>query len=151
VAEGLVIVVEGRVVQSGDAATVTARPRTDYVARLVGLNLYRGPGSGHAVTVPGGLVLTTADPVDGDSFVAFPPSAVALYPSRPEGSPRNCWPATVDGVDRHGDHVRVHLVGPPDTAADVTPAAVADLDLAPGRRLWAVVKATETRAYPATG
>jgi molybdate transport system ATP-binding protein len=150
-ADRIVIVEEGRVVQTGDAATVTRQPRTDYVARLVGLNLYRGQGAGHVVTVTGGLALTTADAVDGEAFVAFPPAAVALHPQRPAGSPRNIWPVTVDGVERHGDHIRVHLTGPVDTAADITPAAAADLDLALGRQLWAAVKAAETRAYPATG
>ncbi|MGC9669412.1 ABC transporter ATP-binding protein [Planosporangium sp. 12N6] len=150
-ADRIVIVEQGRVVQSGDAAAVTRQPRTDYVARLVGLNLYRGHGAGHAVTLTGGLTLTAADVVDGDAFVAFPPAAVALHPEAPSGSPRNTWPVTVDGVERHGDHIRVHLTGPLDTAADITPAAAADLDLAVGRRLWAAVKATETRAYPATG
>jgi molybdate transport system ATP-binding protein len=99
--------------------------------------------------VTGGLSLTTADMVDGDAFVAFRPAAVALYPQRPAGSPRNCWTATVDGVEQHGDHIRVHLAGPPDAAADITPAAAADIGLVPGRQLWAVVKAAETRAYPA--
>src|SRR5690606_9759151 len=41
-ADRLVILEGGRVVQEGDAGSITARPRTDYVARLVGLNLYRG-------------------------------------------------------------------------------------------------------------
>src|SRR5205823_4872372 len=46
-ADRLVIIEDGRVVQEGDAATITAQPRTDYVARLVGLNLYRGAAEGH--------------------------------------------------------------------------------------------------------
>ncbi|SCE72438.1 molybdate transport system ATP-binding protein [Micromonospora chaiyaphumensis] len=147
-ADRLVIVEHGRVVQEGDAATVTARPRTDYVARLVGLNLHRGHADGHAVTV-GGLTLTTADTVHGDAFVAFPPAAVALHRGRPDGSPRNVWPATVTGVQRHGDNLRVQLAGPVDVAADVTPAAAAQLGLRPGQPVWAAVKAAETRAYPA--
>ncbi|MFJ6955333.1 TOBE domain-containing protein, partial [Micromonospora aurantiaca (nom. illeg.)] len=147
-ADRLVIVEHGRVVQEGDAATVTARPRTDYVARLVGLNLHRGRADGHAVTV-GELTLTTADTVHGEAFVAYPPAAVALHPSRPEGSPRNVWAATVTGVQRHGDNLRVQLAGPVEVAADVTPAAAAHLGLIPGRAVWAAVKAAETRAYPA--
>ncbi|WP_436836991.1 ABC transporter ATP-binding protein [Micromonospora tulbaghiae] len=147
-ADRLVIVEHGRVVQEGDAATVTARPRTDYVARLVGLNLHRGRADGHTVTV-GELTLTTADTVQGDAFVAYPPSAVALHPSRPEGSPRNVWAATVSGVQRHGDNLRVQLAGPVEVAADVTPAAAAHLGLIPGRPVWAAVKAAETRSYPA--
>ncbi|MGK5675547.1 ABC transporter ATP-binding protein [Micromonospora sp. URMC 106] len=148
-ADRLVIVEEGRVVQEGDAATVTARPRTDYVARLVGLNLHRGRAQGHRVRVADGLTLTVADRLDGDAFVAFRPSAVALHPSRPEGSPRNTWAATVAGVQRHGDNLRVRLDGPIGVAADVTPAAAAQLRLAPGQPVWAAVKAAETHAYPA--
>jgi molybdate transport system ATP-binding protein len=149
-ADRLVIVEDGRVVQEGDAVEVTARPRTDYVARLVGLNLYRGRGDGHTVTLPGGMALSTSDTVHGDAFVAFTPASVALHVGTPEGSPRNTWAATVVGVTRHGDSVRVRLEGGPgEAAADVTPAAAAALRLGPGQRVHAAVKATETRAYPA--
>ncbi|GHJ12479.1 ABC transporter ATP-binding protein [Micromonospora sp. AKA38] len=148
-ADRLVIVEDGRVVQDGDAADITARPRTDYVARLVGLNLYRGTADGRTVRVGDRLTLTVADPLHGDAFVAFPPSAVALHPSRPDGSSRNAWAAVIAGLQRHGDNLRVQLDGPITVAADVTPAAAAHLDLVPGRSVWAAVKAAETRAYPA--
>ncbi|MFF4874681.1 ABC transporter ATP-binding protein [Micromonospora sp. NPDC000668] len=150
-ADRLVIVEGGRVVQEGDGPSVTARPRTDYVARLVGLNLYRGRAEGHGVRVAPDLSLTVADRLDGEAFVAFRPTAVALHPSRPEGSPRNTWAGTVAGVQRHGDNVRVQLDGPIGVAADVTPAAAAQLRLIPGQRVWVAVKATETHAYPANG
>jgi molybdate transport system ATP-binding protein len=149
-ADRLVIVEEGRVVQEGDATEVTVRPRTDYVARLVGLNLYRGRADGHEVALAGGTTLSTSDSVRGEAFVAFPPAAVALHLEPPQGSPRNTWAAEVVGITRHGDSVRVRLVGGPgEAAADVTPAAAAALGLGPGQRVWAAVKATETRAYPA--
>jgi molybdate transport system ATP-binding protein len=148
-ADRLVIVEDGRSVQEGNAATITAQPRTDYVARLVGLNLYRGRADGHLVELSDGFTLTIADRLDGDAFVAFPPSAVALHPHQPDGSPRNTWPATITGVQRHGDNLRVQLAGPIVVSADITPAAAAHLHLAPGQPLWAAVKATETRAYPA--
>ncbi|BCJ55203.1 ABC transporter ATP-binding protein [Actinoplanes sp. NBRC 14428] len=148
-ADRLVILEEGRVVQTGDAATVTSRPRTDYVARLVGLNLYRGRADAGAVRLPGDFVLTTATERSGDAFVAFPPAAVALYADRPDGSPRNTWPATVAAMARHGDALRVELTGPIAVAADVTPAAAVQLGLEPGRRVWATLKATEVTSYPA--
>ncbi|MCO8270604.1 ABC transporter ATP-binding protein [Actinoplanes sp. TRM 88003] len=148
-ADRLVIIEDGRVVQTGDAATITAQPRTDYVARLVGLNLYRGHASGSTVRLPGGFDLVTAAEESGEVFVAFPPSAVALYPSRPDGSPRNTWPATVSTVSRQGDALRIELGGPIPVAADVTPAAAVHLGLEPGRELWATVKATEVRSYRA--
>jgi molybdate transport system ATP-binding protein len=148
-ADRLVIIEDGRVVQEGDAGTITAQPRTDYVARLVGLNLYRGSADGHTIDLGSGFALTAADPLHGDAFVAFPPSAVALHRHRPDGSPRNTWPATITGLQRHGDNLRVQLEGPIKVAADITPAAATHLQLAPGQPVWAAVKATETRAYPA--
>ncbi|NMO53173.1 ABC transporter ATP-binding protein [Actinoplanes sp. TBRC 11911] len=148
-ADRLIIVEDGRIVQIGDAATITAQPRTDYVARLVGLNLYRGHADGTDVALTSDFSIVTATPQQGDVFVAFRPSAVALYPTRPDGSPRNTWPARVTMVSRHGDALRIELDGPIAVAADVTPAAAVQLDLAPGREVWAGLKATETTTYPA--
>ncbi|HEY3007867.1 MAG TPA: ABC transporter ATP-binding protein [Micromonosporaceae bacterium] len=148
-ADRLVIVEHGRIVQEGDAAAITAQPRTDYVARLVGLNLYQGRASAHTVRVTDGFALTVAETIDGDVFVAFPPAAVAVHPDQPGGSPRNTWPATIAGIQRHGDNLRIQLEGPITAAADITPAAAAQLHLEPGQRVWAAVKAAETRAYPA--
>ncbi|TXK43680.1 ABC transporter ATP-binding protein [Nonomuraea sp. C10] len=147
-ADRLIVIEHGAIVQQGAPGEVARRPRTDYVARLVGLNLYRGGADAGRVKV-GELLLHTCEQLDGPAFVAFPPAAVALYRSRPDGSPRNLWRATIDGIERHGDNVRVHLDGPVTAFADITPAAVADLDLTPGQRIWASVKATETHAYPA--
>ncbi|MEO5875989.1 MAG: ABC transporter ATP-binding protein [Streptosporangiaceae bacterium] len=148
-ADRLVVLEGGTVVQEGTPAEVARRPRTDYVARLVGLNLYRGVAAGRRVTVPGGLELSVMDALDGPAYVAFSPAAVALYRSRPDGSPRNLWQARIEGIERHGDNIRIHLDGPVAASADVTPAAVAELDLSPGLEVWMSVKATETRAYPA--
>src|SRR4030095_5878172 len=141
-ADRLIIVEDGRVVQTGDAAAITSQPRTDYVARLVGLNLYRGRADGHAVRITDDFVLTTASAQQGEVFVAFPPSAVALFAERPTGSPRNTWPAEVAAVTRHGDSLRIELTGPVHAAADVTPAAAVDLELVTGSRVWATLTAT---------
>ncbi len=148
-ADHLVVIEQGRIVQQGGAATITAQPRTDYIARLVGLNLYQGTSAGTTVTLTGGFTLTTAEALTGNVFAAFAPAAVSLHTGRPEGSPRNTWQATITGIHRHGDNLRIQLDGPIATAADVTPAAVAHLRLSPGQQIWAAVKATETRAYPA--
>ncbi|SDZ40126.1 molybdate transport system ATP-binding protein [Micromonospora pattaloongensis] len=149
-ADRLVIVEEGRIAQQGDPAAVAARPRTEYVARLVGLNLYRGRGAGHAVVVADGFAPTLAEPLHGPAFVAFPPAAVALHPARPDGVAGTCWPATVDGIERHGDNVRVRLAGSVAALADVAPDVAAELRLHPGLPLWASVAPARVRAYPAS-
>lgn len=148
-ADRLVVIEEGREVQSGSPSEIARRPRTDYIARLVGLNLYQGVADGPHVTLPDGTVLATTEDLTGPAFVAFPPSAVTLYRERPQTSARNLWRAEVTGLDLHGDQVRADLAGPLPMAADLTAAAVADLRLAPGTEVWASVKATQTQAYPA--
>ncbi|SEF55178.1 molybdate transport system ATP-binding protein [Thermomonospora echinospora] len=151
-ADRLVVVEQGRMVQEGPPAEVARHPRTDYVARLVGLNLYRGRAHGHTVTLEGDkgpVRFDATEALEGEVFVAFAPSAVALYRTRPDGSPRNRWRARVETIERHGDRIRVGLSGPLPAAADVTPGAVAELGLAEGSEVWAVLKAAETHAYPA--
>jgi molybdate transport system ATP-binding protein len=148
-ADHLVIVEQGVIVQQGPPAQVARQPRTDYVAQLVGLNLYRGTARGTVVTLDNGGELTVAGPATGHVHVAFPPSAVALHPEPPAGSPRNSWPVTITHIEQHAHTVRVLLDGTPPVLADVTPAAVAELRLSPGTPLWANVKATETTTYPA--
>jgi molybdate transport system ATP-binding protein len=150
-ADRLVVLERGRVVQEGPPAEVARRPRTAYVAQLVGLNLYRGTATAAGVELDGGARLVTADgPRTGRVLVAVRPSAVALAVEPPHGaSPRNAWPGTVAGLERLGDRVRVAVDGPPAVLADVTALAVAELGLAPGRRVWTAVKATELEVYPA--
>ena len=147
-ADRLIVIEDGRVAQEGAPAHIARHPRTDYVARLVGLNLYRGRADGHDVAL-GELTLSAAESLSGEVFLAFPPSAVALFRTRPDGSPRNLWHATIGGIEPHGDQVRILLDGPVSASADITPAALAELGLLDGDMVWAAVKATETHAYPA--
>jgi molybdate transport system ATP-binding protein len=147
-ADRLVVIEDGAVVQAGTPAEVAKRPRTPYVARLVGLNLLRGYAGGHLVRVGEGTVVT-ADAASGDVFVAFRPASVAVYRTRPDGSPRNVWPATVTGVEPYGDAYRVQVGGVVPVTADVSAAAVAELDLSDGVPVWVSVKAAEVEVYPA--
>jgi molybdate transport system ATP-binding protein len=150
-ADRVVVVEQGRVVQTGPPAQVARAPRTAYVAGLVGLNLYRGVARGGRAALDGGGDLQAAGAPDGPVLLTFPPSAVSLHRSRPEGSARNAWPGRVVGVEHHGASVRVAVDARPPVLADVTTAAVAELDLVPGQDVWASVKATEVRADPAGG
>ena len=159
-ADRILVLESGRVVQVGRPAEVARKPATEYVARLMGLNLYAGvltdPTSGRVELDSGGTLFTICP--DGDRphpagtamLVALPPAAIALHLAEPgASSPRNVWPAVVSGVELLTDRVRVAVTGPPDALVDVTPAALAELGLEPGRRIWLSAKATEATAYPA--
>ncbi|MFJ6832533.1 ABC transporter ATP-binding protein [Streptomyces sp. NPDC091209] len=149
-ADRLVVVEDGLVVQEGSPSDIARRPRTDYIAQLVGLNLYRGEAGGHTVRLAAGPAITTTESLDGPVFVAFPPSAVTLHRDRPTGSSaRNLWQCRVGGLETHGDQIRAALTGELPLAADLTTVAAAELDLRPGAAVWATVKAAQTHAYPA--
>ncbi|MFF5103478.1 ABC transporter ATP-binding protein [Streptomyces sp. NPDC000134] len=149
-ADRLVVVEHGRVVQEGTPGDIARHPRTDYIARLVGLNLYRGQADGHTVRLDAGPSITTTEDLAGPVFVAFPPGAVTLYGERPAGaSARNLWRCEVAGLETHGDQIRADLTGELPLAADLTTVAAAELGLHPGTPVWAAVKATQTHAYPA--
>jgi len=148
-ADRVVILNAGRVVQTGTMADVTARPRSRYIADLVGINLLAGTADDGTITTAAGGRIVPADPVHGPAFAVIQPHAVALYLTRPGGSPRNVWAATVADIDRQADRIRVRLDGAVPLVAEITPGALDDLALHPGDHLWASVKATEITTYPA--
>jgi molybdate transport system ATP-binding protein len=149
VANRVVVLDEGRVAQTGTPAEVARRPQTEHVARLMGLNVLRGRGSGTVVRLPDGTDLVTATDARGDVNACFGPEAVSLTVEEPVGSARNRWHGTVRSVVPHGAAVRVHLDAATGLIADVTPTSAAALGLVPGRSVWAAVKATEVTVYAA--
>lgn len=146
-ADHVVIVEGGAVTQAGTIAEVTTRPRTRYVADLVGVTLLRGVADGHTVRLAGGSAVDVADPVDGPTLVMIRPSSVSLHHQRHDTSARNQWSCRIAGFDLLGDRVRVRLDGEVGLVAEVTPASVAAMGLRDGDEVWATVKATDLVTY----
>ncbi|GAA1729492.1 ABC transporter ATP-binding protein [Aeromicrobium alkaliterrae] len=153
-ADRVVVLDGGRIVEQGPTREVLSSPRSAFAARIAGLNLVPGVWDGGAVTHPDAVVTGLAAdpaPVAGEDAVAvFSPSAVAVHRDAGSGSPRTSLVALVTDVEPMGDRVRVRTrVGEIPIAADVTPSAVADLDLAPGARVHLAVKAVEVAVHAA--
>ncbi|MDO5503643.1 MAG: ABC transporter ATP-binding protein [Actinomycetia bacterium] len=172
-ADHLLFIDAGAVVQAGPPAEVVVRPRNTYVAQVVGLNLYAGSATGpDTVQTALGPIVTQGHDHGGPSWVSFAPTAVALHRREPDGSPRNRWRCTVGSIEVLGQHARVRLAVPAadhasdhapahasdhafdhtdgaSLTAEVTTASVAALRLITGTEVWATVKATEVSAYPA--
>lgn len=147
VANRVLVLDDGTVAQDGTPAEVSAHPRTEHVARLVGLNVLRGASAGTEVRLDDGSALVSVTPCEGPVNACFSPAAVTLTLEEPAGSARNRWRGTVSSVSPHGTAVRVHVDAAGGLIADVTPASSAALGLQPGRAVWASVKATEVRVY----
>jgi molybdate transport system ATP-binding protein len=147
-ADRIVILEGGRVTQEGEPREIAARPRSPYVADLVGVNLYHGDADGHTVRLPEGATLTVADDHHGAVLAVVAPSAVVLHQAAPAGTARNVWPGVISAMERMGDRVRVRVDGELPIVAEVTAEAVAALALQNHARVWAAVKATEIAVYP---
>jgi len=162
-ADRVVVVESGRIVEQGPTQRVLAAPRSAFAARLAGLDLVPGTWDGDALVSATGLVVSGMAEeglAPGEAAAAlFRPSAVSVFAHPPGGSPRNHVEVAVTDLEPLGDRVRVRATerrldgvrdGVPGLhlAADVTPAAVADLALVPGSRVTFAVKATEVSIYP---
>ncbi|WP_433299649.1 TOBE domain-containing protein [Pseudonocardia sp. CA-142604] len=162
-ADHVVVLTQGRVVEEGPVRDVLARPRSAFTARIAGLDLVPGTACPEGLLTADGLVVSGMSgrdgevPVTGEPAVAvFPPSAVAVFADRPRGSPRNVVPVRLAAIEPRGDMVRLRANAAPGgphwvdgLAADVTPAAVADLAVEPGAELWFAVKAAEVAIHAA--
>lgn len=149
-ADRVLVLGNGRIVEQGPTTDVLTAPRSAFAARIAGLNML--PGSWHRRCVRTGAgtdIHGRADgptPSDGAPVVAvFPPSAVSVFPNPPGGSPRNVFPVEITEIEPHGGRVRVRAG---DLGADITPQALAELDLVPGSRVVFSVKASEVAIYP---
>jgi molybdate transport system ATP-binding protein len=149
-ADDVAVIENGHVVEHGPTSRVLTRPTSGFAARIAGLNLVRGTARGATVSTAAGLRiegLTEDQLAEGQAAVAvFSPSAVGVYRQAPAGSPRNVVTGTVTDLEPHGHQVRVHTAY---LSADITPAALAELAIAPGDEVVFTIKASEVSVYAA--
>jgi molybdate transport system ATP-binding protein len=148
-ADRLIVIEDGHLVQSGTPAEVTEHPRSQYVADLVGVNLLRGEADHGSVKLASGQVVAAAGAELGEVFAVVHPRAVAIHRSHPEGSPRNVWPGRASSIELLGNRVRVRIDGEVSLVAEVTPAALKELNLVEGGEVWLSFKSTDVAVYPA--
>jgi molybdate transport system ATP-binding protein len=151
-ADRVLVLDQGRIVEQGPTRTVLSAPRTAFTARIAGLDLVAGTATPDGLATPDGTQVAGVheqDVVVGEPAVAvFRPASVAVHLTAPHGSPRNVFPATVTALEPRGDVVRVRATAEVAAlTADLTPAAVADLALIPGDRVFLAVKAAEVAVH----
>lgn len=141
-ADRLLVLENGSIIQSGTLPELVARPGSRYVADLVGINGFRGHCASGVVDVDGAK-LVVAHAEDGPVHVTFHPRAVSVFRERPSGSPRNVWAAPIVSVEPALERVRLQVGGPLPIVAEITPRAAAELRLEDGGDVFVAVKATE--------
>ncbi len=146
-ADRVLILDGGRIVESGATAEVLTRPVTAFGARLAGLNLVHGRATASGFAADNGLEVPSAAPLPADRRLALTvrPGSVTVSrsPDTPPGTSR--VGAEVDDVEHRGDVVRVHAAG---LVADVAPADVVALGITPGMRLFVGFRHEDASIYP---
>ena len=178
-AEDVVVLDRGRVVEQGPTARILSAPRSDFVAHLTGTAVLTGVVDGDAeapgLRLPSGQVIhgrPREDSTDGHvgeqghrddhdevlhpgapGIALVPPDAVALYRRAPHGSPRNVLTGRVTGLERSGAlvSVRLELEEGQRLSAAVTAGAVAELGITEGREVCCVIKAVQVRILARRG
>ncbi|WP_436971745.1 sulfate/molybdate ABC transporter ATP-binding protein [Mycolicibacterium peregrinum] len=157
-ADRVIVVEDGRIVESGSVAEVLAAPKSHFAARFAGVNLIGGTAGADGVLTTASQANWYGTPATdvqrGEPAVAlFSPASVSVYRDEPHGSPRNTVPVTVAELDSRGPGIRVRADeqpdGAPGLAADITAESAAELRLVPGDTVYFSVKAQEVAVHPA--
>lgn len=141
--DDIAIIEAGTITQTGGSNEIRRRPRTAYAADLSASNLLEGMAGDGVVTVGTHRLLVADHSVAGPITAVVRASAVAVHRDRPEGSPRNAWPTTIEAVEPMGDRARLLMGAPLPLTVEVTVESVTALRLAPGESVWVSIKATD--------
>ncbi len=143
----IVVLEEGRVVQSGSIDDLLRAPRTRYVADLVGLNSFEAVVVNGVLRLAGEVLMHECE-VEGEVLVAVHPRAVALSEVEPRGPDIHAWRAPILGVETALEGTRVQVGGSLPLVAELSRDGTRGLDLRPGQACWVAIDKTAVRVAP---
>jgi molybdate transport system ATP-binding protein len=152
----IAVLEDGTIRQQGAADELVRRPRTPYVAELMGVNLLRGtlrPGDGDGLghlDTGGGDIAVVDDGPAGEVFGVVDPRDITLSREAPAGSARNVVRGRIAELVPEpplGERLRVVIEGRPPLVAEITRQAAERMGLAEGVEVHATFKATGVTVY----
>lgn len=153
-ADRVIVLRDGRVVQSGKPEDLFENPADPFIAAVTGAELsFR---AFVASSLDGLLTLRIGDSElaatgtanEGDQVrVVYRPEDLFLSKAEISASPRNRFQAEVTEIRSSGSLLRVRLKGTGHWVAVITRAAGDELSLKVGSRIWVQVKATALHAF----
>lgn len=157
-ADRVIVLRDGRVVQSGEPEDLFENPADPFIAAVTGAELsFRAS----VVSASDGLLGIRMDGTDltaagsaeiGDTVrVVYRPEDLFLSRQPIAASPRNRFEAVVSEIRPAGSMQRVRLKGAGHWVAVITRAAGEELALEVGGRIWVQVKATALHAFALQG
>ena len=153
-ADRVVVLRDGRVVQTGEPEDLFENPADPFIAAVTGaeLSFRASVTSSHdgllTIRVGESELIATGTADAGDQVrVVYRPEDLFLSKTEISASPRNRFRAEVTEVRSSGSLLRVRLEGTGHWVAVITRAAGDELSLEVGSRIWVQVKATALHAF----
>lgn len=151
-ANRVVVIRRGEVMQAGDPESVFKRPSPDFVAEFLGTNVLKGKVKaleGKLTVIEAeGLEIYSSDPAEPEEEIAVSirPEEIILARETVESSARNILRGNVTGVFKKEHLVVVEVkMGNAEIKAVITPTSCEMLGLKSGRETYAVFKASNAR------
>lgn len=145
-ADRVVVLNRGRVVETGPTREVLEHPRHRFTAELAGLNLIDGVSTGSGLLLPDGNILTAGGRTEPGTRVAaaFRPTAVRVD-AEPPAADGTVIPVTVGHLEPRNDLVRVRAGS---LFADIAPGRATALGLGPNRNAFFSIRPSDVIVYP---
>ena len=156
IADRVAVIEKGTLTQLDDRAGLLRQPRSQYVGRFVGVNLFRSntvqrlDAGMTRVTVENGVLHVVDAPEEGEFFLTIDPANITLSLEAPAGSARNVFKGQIEELTPTlpgGERVRVGIDSSPRLVAEITRSAAQAMPLALGTHVYAAVKATAITTY----
>ena len=151
-ANRVVVIRRGEVMQAGDPESVFKRPSPDFVAEFLGTNVLKGKVKaleGKLTVIEAeGLEIYSSDPAEpGEEVsVSIRPEEIILARETVKSSARNTLKGKVTGIFKKEHIVVVEVkMGNAEIKAVITPTSCEMLGLEPDRETYAVFKASNAR------
>jgi molybdate transport system ATP-binding protein len=148
-ADRVIVVEGGRIVEDAPTRQALDRPRSAFAADIAVLNYIAGTRSADGLTTAEGLEVRSPAaediPVGAPAAVAIRPTDVSISVEAPLSAAHNRLRGRVKDLEPRGDLVRVRSGA---ISADVLPARIADLDLAIDDEVWFSFDPAAGRLYP---
>ncbi len=150
------VVDQGKLIQVGDREELLRRPRSRYVAEIMGVNLFQGRVSSRDATglaevqTPTGVVHTISEDIRDETFMTVDPREITLHLLQPSGTAQNVFAGPILELvpePPQGERVRVVLGTHPPLVAEITAHSVHTLGLQEGMSVFASFKATAAKCY----
>jgi tungstate transport system ATP-binding protein len=155
-ADRMVVMEQGKIVQSGTPSSVHSQPVNEFVATFVGMeNIFTGTVTAAdngllSVSVAGQAIEIMGSGAPGESLViCIRPEHVGMSLTHPEGSTstRNLLSCTVGKIVQLGLYTKVYLECDFPLVASITNQSLEHLALEPGHRVFASFKATSVHVF----